>query len=182
MFGKARQRATQATPPCVASGFGALKVEKSQVEPPKRPNETPKWNAWLGEGEAWNATFQIIQQWSNISRCLFHMTTCIPCPLLTAVSKFTYLLPMCCNERKHGLYSEAEPIKRRQIWPLFSVDYTTFYRQHLCGGQCTQEQSQPQQYAWNSKLFVIFPAEFTAAQSLHFQHLMWTEVMSSRRL
>ncbi len=87
-----------------------------------------------------------------------------------------------CNERKHGLYSEAEPIKRRQIWPLFSVDYTTFYRQHLCGGQCTQEQSRPQQYTWNSKLFVIFPAEFTAAQSLHFQHLMWTEVMSSRRL
>ena len=41
---------------------------------------------------------------------------------------------------------------------------TTFYRQHLCGGQCTQEQSQPQ-HTWNSKLFVIFPAEFAAAQS-----------------
>ncbi len=32
-------------------------------------------------------------------------------------------------------------------------------------------------HTWNSKLFVIFPAEITAAQSLHFQHLMWTEVM-----
>jgi len=63
-----------------------------------------------------------------------------------------------------------------------SVDYTTFYRQHLCGGQCTQEQSRPQQHMWNSKLFVIFPTEFAAAQSLHFQHLMWTEVMNSRRL
>ena len=63
-----------------------------------------------------------------------------------------------------------------------SVDYTLFYRQHLCGGQCTQEQSRPQQHMWNSKLFVIFPTETTAAQSLHFQHLMWTEVMSSRRL
>jgi hypothetical protein len=57
-----------------------------------------------------------------------------------------------------------------------------FYRQHLCGGQCSQEQSRPQQHMWKSKLFVIFPAEFTTAQSLHFQHLMWTEVMSSRRL
>ena len=34
-----------------------------------------------------------------------------------------------------------------------------------------QEQSQPQQHTWNSKLFVIFPAEATAAHSLHFQHL-----------
>ncbi len=59
---------------------------------------------------------------------------------------------------------------------------TTLHRQHLCGGQCTQEQSRPQQHTWNSKLFVIFPDEFTAAQSLHFQHLMWTEVMSSRCL
>jgi len=63
-----------------------------------------------------------------------------------------------------------------------SIDYTPFYRQHLCGGQCTQEQSRPQQNTWNSKLFVFFSAEITAAQSLHFQHLMWTEVMSSRRL
>jgi hypothetical protein len=38
-----------------------------------------------------------------------------------------------------------------------SVDYTPFYRQHLCGGQCIQEQSRPQQHTWNSKLFVIFP-------------------------
>jgi hypothetical protein len=42
----------------------------------------------------------------------------------------------------------------------FSVDYTLFYRPH-----------------GNSMLFVIFPAEITAAQSLHFQHLMWTDVM-----
>jgi hypothetical protein len=34
-----------------------------------------------------------------------------------------------------------------------------------------QEQSQPQQHMWNSKLFVIFPAEPIAAHSLHFQHL-----------
>ncbi len=34
-----------------------------------------------------------------------------------------------------------------------------------------QEQSRPQQHIWNSKLFVIFPAESTAAHSLHIQHL-----------
>jgi hypothetical protein len=59
----------------------------------------------------------------------------------------------------------------RQNGQPFSVGYTTFYRQHLCGGQCTQEQSQPQQDTWKSKLFVIFPTETTAARSLHFQHL-----------
>ncbi len=61
--------------------------------------------------------------------------------------------------------------KMRQNGQPFSVGYTTFYRQHLCGGQCTQEQSRPQQHTWKSKLFVIFPAETTAAHSLHFQHL-----------
>jgi hypothetical protein len=55
-----------------------------------------------------------------------------------------------------------------------SVDYTLFYRQHLFGGHFIQEQSRPQQHTWNSKLFVIFPAKITAAQSLHFQHLMLT--------
>jgi len=38
-------------------------------------------------------------------------------------------------------------------------------------GSVKQEQSQPQQPTWNSRLFVIFAAESTAAHSLHFQHL-----------
>ncbi len=66
---------------------------------------------------------------------------------------------------------ERSLCKRRQNRQPFSVDYTTFYRQHLCGGQCTQEQSRPQPHTWNSKLFVIFPPEITAAHSLPFQHL-----------
>ncbi len=145
----------------------------------KLVRQTPKWVARVGEGggKGHSATFQITQL-SNISRCLYHTKTCIPCPLLIAVSKFAFLLSTCCKERKCGLYSEAEPINRRQNWQPFSVDCTTFYRQHLCGGYCTQEQSRPQQHTWNSKLFVIFPAEITAVQSLHFQHLMWTEVMN----
>jgi hypothetical protein len=37
-------------------------------------------------------------------------------------------------------------------------------------GGVKQEQSRPQQHTWNSKLFVIFPAETTAAHSLHFKY------------
>ncbi len=169
-------------PPQVAPRFG----DYPTWENAKLVHQTPKWVARMGRksggGGGNSATFQITQQWSNISRCLFHTKTCIHCPLLIAVSKFAYFLSTCCKERKCDLYSEAEPINRPQIWQPFSVDYTTFYRQHLCGGQCTQEQRRPQQHTWNSKLFVIFPAEITAAQSLHFQHLMGTEVMSLRRL
>ncbi len=35
-----------------------------------------------------------------------------------------------------------------------------------------QEKSRPQQHTWNSKLFVLFPLEITAAHSLHIQHLL----------
>ncbi len=50
-----------------------------------------------------------------------------------------------------------------------SVDYTAFYRQHLC-----EEGSRPQQYTWNSK--ALFHSRWNiAAHSLHFQHLMWTK-------
>ncbi len=114
-------------PPCVAPRFGDSPTWGNA----KLSRQTPKWVARMGGG-GYSATFQITQQWSNISRCLFHTKTCIPCPLLIAVSKFAHLLSMCCKERKGGLYSEAEPINRRQQ-PV-SVDYTTFYRQHLCGG------------------------------------------------
>jgi hypothetical protein len=136
----------------------------------------------VGGGEGQNPTFEIIQQRSNISRCLLYTKMYIACPLLTAVSKFAYLLSTCSNERKNGLYSEQSLQIGANSGRQVSVGYTPFYRQHLCGGQCTQEQSRPQQHMWNRKLFVIFPAEFTAAQSLHFQRHMWTEVMSSRRL
>jgi hypothetical protein len=38
-------------------------------------------------------------------------------------------------------------------------------------GSAQQEQSQPQQLTWNSKLFVIFLLKSTAEHSLHIQHL-----------
>jgi hypothetical protein len=53
------------------------------------------------------------------------------------------------------------------IWHFFStcksrqpsVACTPLYRQHLCRGQCIQERSWSQRHTWNSKPFVIFPAE-----------------------
>ncbi len=49
------------------------------------------------------------------------------------------------------------------------VDYTTFNRQHFCEGRRSATAT-----PWNSKA-LFFPAEITAALSLHFQHLMWTK-------
>ncbi len=138
-----------------------------------RQNETQEW----GGGGGNSATFQITQQRSNISRCFFHTRVCIPFILLTEEANCAHLLSMCCAGENGALYSEAEPIKGAKTSRQASVDCTPFYRQHLCRRQCIQEQSRPQQHTWNSKLFVIFLAEITAVQSLHFQHLMWIEVM-----
>ncbi len=94
--------------------------------PPRgeRPNlvtKTPKWTARMrlpsgGGGGGNSPTFQITQQWNNISRCLFHTKVCIPYPLLIAVSKFAHLLSTWRKEKSGTYYSETEPINRRQIW------------------------------------------------------------------
>ncbi len=89
------------------------------------------------------------------------------CHFLTAMSKSAYLLSTSCEKRKCALYSNPS-LK----WQPFSVGYTTFYRQQLCRRQWTSR-TKPATTAHveNSKLFVIFPAESTAAHSLHIQHL-----------
>jgi hypothetical protein len=53
-----------------------------------------------------------------------------------------------------SLYSESQAIKGSQNGGMPSVDYTTFYRQHLC----VNEGSRPQQHTWNSKA-LFFPAQ-----------------------
>jgi hypothetical protein len=73
-------------------------------------------------------------------------------------------------------------IGTRQMDPPFSVDHTTFYRQHLCGRQCTREQSQPQQDTWNSKLFVIFPLKILLHTVYIVNIFLWTEVIDLRSL
>jgi hypothetical protein len=45
---------------------------------------------------------------------------------------------------------------------------------HSTGNTSVKEGSRSQQHMWNSKA-LFFPAEITAAYSLHFQHLMWTK-------
>ncbi len=104
-------------------------------------------------------------------------------PLLIAVSKFAaHLLSTCCKEKSGTYYSETEPINRRQIWsPGLIRLHSILQATSLWRTVYTRTKSATTTH-WNCKLFVIFPAEITVAQSLHFQHLMWTEVMSSRHL
>jgi hypothetical protein len=104
---------------------------------------------------------------------------CIPYPLLIAVSKFAHLLSTCCKEKSGTYYSETEPINRRQIWsPGLIRLHSILQATSLWRTVYTRTKSVTTTH-WNCKLFVIFPAEITVA---HFQHLMWTEVMSSRHL
>jgi hypothetical protein len=61
-----------------------------------------------------------------------------------------------------GGYKKPEPVASPQSATLHSTDNIS-----------VKEGSRPQQHTWNSKA-LFFPAEITAAHSLHFQHLMWT--------
>jgi hypothetical protein len=127
-------------------GESPLEGNPSHTPPPLRRlelgtptrGETPNWVAKTpkraarmrrrsGEEGGNSATFQIAQQWSNISRCFFHTEVCVSFPLLIAVSNCAHLLSACCKEESGILYSEAEPIKgpepinRRRIWaPVLS--------------------------------------------------------------
>ena len=67
-------------------------------------------------------------------------------------------------------------VNRAYIRPAKTPQHSQAATLHSTGnisaeGSEHQEQSRPQQHTWNSKPFVIFPAESTAAHSLHFQHL-----------
>jgi hypothetical protein len=89
-------------------------------------------------------------------------------PLLIAVSKFAHLLSTCCKEKSGTYYSETEPINRRQIWsPGLIRLHSILQATSLWRTVYTRTKSATTTH-WNSKLFVIFPAEITAAQSLHF--------------
>ncbi len=60
---------------------------------------------------------------------------------------------------------------KRELEPVASPQSAT---PHSTGNISVKEGSRPQQHTWNSKP-LFFPAEITAAHSLHFQHLMWTK-------
>ncbi len=96
------------------------RMEKRQIESPKRQNGPPEWDTGVGGGGRGgnSATFQITQQWSNISRCFFHMELCVSFPLLIAVPNCAHLLSVCCKEESGTLYSEAESIKGRRNYSL----------------------------------------------------------------
>ncbi len=65
----------------------------------------------------------------------------------------------------------AEGGYKREPEPVASPQSTTL---HSTGNTFVKEGNRPQQHTWNSKA-LFFPAEITAAHSLHFLHLMWTK-------
>ncbi len=132
-----------------------------------------------GGGGGNSTTFQITQQLSNISRCFFHTEVCVS--FLSLLQCQIVLISFLRAVRRKMVSYIVRRAYKRAPKLVASPQLTTLHSTgDISGGQCIQEQSRPQQHTWNSKLFVIFPAEITAAQSLHFQHLMWTKVMSSR--
>ncbi len=71
----------------------------------------------------------------------------------------------------------ASPFLFNQDLPN-SVDYTAFYRQHLC----ENEESRPQQHTWNSKA-LFFPAQIYCCRIVYiFNILCGLKVIDSRHL
>ncbi len=74
--------------------------------------------------------------------------------LLSYLDKIGLSLTDEAGQASAYLYSEARLYKGGQFGRFgasFSVDYHTFYRQHLRGGK----ESRPLQHTWNSKFFVL---------------------------
>ncbi len=103
---------------------------------------------------------------------------CIPFLLLIALANCTHLLSTCLAGENGVLYSEGRAYKRAP--KLVASPHSTAL--HSKGNISAEDSVYKNKVGHNSTRVVIFPAEITAAQSLHFQHLMWTEVVDSRHL
>jgi hypothetical protein len=66
---------------------------------------------------------------------------CIPFLLLIALTNCAYLFSACLASENRVLYSEGRVYKRAP--ELVASPQSTFYRQHLCEEQCTQDRSRP---------------------------------------
>jgi hypothetical protein len=75
------------------------------------------------------------------------------------------------GRRENVSYIVTWAYKRPAKWPAFLSRLHYILQATSLRKSVKQEQSRPQQHTWNSKLFVIFPAENTAAHILHIQHL-----------
>ncbi len=169
--GEASKMATQASPPPKVAGqkWRVSHVETRQNDPP-RPATTRHLSRDWGRGKRGATRHFSIYTLINgyFKKLISHNRSAKLAPsLLRCQSLPIFFLRAVRRGNVSYIVTRAYSVKDLP----FSVGYTTFYRQHLCRRQWTQEQSRPQQHTWNSKLFVIIPAESTAAHSLHTQQL-----------
>jgi hypothetical protein len=163
---KARQRATHATPHLSASHYRTFYTWWTASANRKCEIYSPE--SLAGGRAGWFA-----------KRCHSLTDHQIDCKLKTKIAntilllcyfdKICLLLTGGLWQASANLYTGGRLQKGAGASGQPSVDYTTFYRQHLC-----EEGSRPQQHTWNSKA-LFYSRWNTAAHSLHFQHLMWTK-------
>ncbi len=168
------------SPLCGAQIWRLPHVGKRQIESPKCQNGAARMRRPSGGGQFGhfpnNSTMKQYFKMLISHEDVYSLHSPY-CSVKVCSSPFT-----CCKEKSDTYYSETEPINRRQIWsPGLIRLHSILQATSLWRTVYTRTKSATTTH-WNSKLFVIFPPEVTAAQSLHFQHLMWTEVMSSRHL
>ena len=136
-------------------------MEKRQIESQNaksgHQNETPEWGRGGVEFRHFsnNSTMK-----PYFKMLLSHGGVCFFSSTYSNVILCSHLLSTCCAGENGVLYSEAQPIKGTKTNRQPSVDDTPFYRQHLCGGQCTHEQSQPQQHTGTVSSLLFFPLKF----------------------
>ncbi len=127
--------------------LGDSPVESRQNGSPKRPNESPEWGAPVREGGRATCHFSNNSTMKQYFKILIFTRRCV----------FLALSLLQCQRSPISFLQWTEPIKNAESGRPVSVDYTPFYRQHLCGGQCTQEQSRPQQHTRKVSSLLFFP-------------------------
>ncbi len=91
-----------------------------------------------------------------------------PFLLLIALANCVHILSKCLKSKNGVLYSEGRAYKRAPEL-VASPQLTAL---HSTGNISAEDSVYKNEVdMWNSKPFVIFPAEITAAHSLHFQPL-----------
>ncbi len=171
-------------PPPRGVNFGASYVGSRQIEQPKRQNESPEWGALLGEGGGGKSTtFQIAQQWSNISRYLFHTIDVYSLPLpycsvKVCLSPFSELWrEKVCLIQWGGAYKRgAKKGGRSQsttLHPTGNISAEASVYKNKVGHNSTGR-------TISSSLF--FPLKLLLHRVYIFNIFMWTEVIDSRRL
>ncbi len=152
---------SQAKPPFIASPPSPLPKLRRRIFHMVRENvrvagaeATRHGDSPVGGGRAgWSADWchSITKHWIGLK---FNMKMDNDVLLLCYLDKICLTLTGDLWRALASLYSEDEAISGTQNGDSPSVDYTTFYRQHLC----VNEGSQPQQHTWNSKA-LFFPAQ-----------------------